>query len=364
MMSANTKHLHWTQRVALVRHNLHAATRSGDFGFFKTLQAAGLMEGTNHFATLTDSLGEESDTLLQGLDNLNAGLGHIYQDAFKNVYDNVKVARRDEADDHLLADKSKLYVDVRMQKNMADLGIDRMTNSAITLIEAQPTNVQDAAANVWMTGVTLVADCMEVSLKQMEAMEHNMADWIRMEESWSMVKASVVGAVMGLKGVFSLMDPSSDTSSTSAHDEMPRSMSIASASSAVFRRLSNAFNATPTHSRHASTASVGSNHSGGWAHYGNNSNVTSAAAIAPYKTSGAPEVFFGTPVYRTPNHVRGSSSSGVPGKLPSRLSHLSGVTNLSPVLSTPHDEGMDPFDTGVEVPPMPEPPMLLRAAVM
>lgn len=38
--------LHWTQRIALVCHNLHAARRTGDFTFFKTLQAHALIEGT------------------------------------------------------------------------------------------------------------------------------------------------------------------------------------------------------------------------------------------------------------------------------------------------------------------------------
>ncbi|KAG2168387.1 hypothetical protein JADG_008126 [Aureobasidium aubasidani] len=45
--------LHWQQRIALVRHNLHAAHRSGDFTFFKTLQAQALFDNTNHVATLS-----------------------------------------------------------------------------------------------------------------------------------------------------------------------------------------------------------------------------------------------------------------------------------------------------------------------
>ena len=81
-MSSN-KQLHWTQRVALVRHNLHAARRSGDFHFFKTLQANGFVDGTNHVATLSEELGDEADVVLASMDNLNAGLAYLYQDAFK-----------------------------------------------------------------------------------------------------------------------------------------------------------------------------------------------------------------------------------------------------------------------------------------
>jgi hypothetical protein len=69
MAASQNKQLHWTQRIALVRHNLHTASRSGDFGFFKSLQAAALIEGTNHFATLTSILEDDADTLLAAMDN-------------------------------------------------------------------------------------------------------------------------------------------------------------------------------------------------------------------------------------------------------------------------------------------------------
>lgn len=77
--------LHWTQRIALVRHNLHAARRTGDFTFFKTLQAHALIEGTDYVATLNDVLGDDADTVLSTLDNLNAGIAYVHQDAFKSI---------------------------------------------------------------------------------------------------------------------------------------------------------------------------------------------------------------------------------------------------------------------------------------
>ena len=82
--------LHWTQRIALVRHNLHASRRSNDFTFFKTLQAQALIDGTDHVASLYSTLGGEADPVLSTLDNLNAGIAYVHQDAFKAVYDGAK----------------------------------------------------------------------------------------------------------------------------------------------------------------------------------------------------------------------------------------------------------------------------------
>jgi len=71
--------LHWTQRIALVRHNLHSARRTNDFTFFKSLQAHALLEGTDHVALLQSSLGDQADTVLSTLDNLNAGIAYVHQ---------------------------------------------------------------------------------------------------------------------------------------------------------------------------------------------------------------------------------------------------------------------------------------------
>ncbi|KAI5360401.1 hypothetical protein Slin15195_G083250 [Septoria linicola] len=346
MSTANVKQLHWTQRIALVRHNLHTASRSGDFSFFKALQAAGMMEGTNHFATLSATLGDEADTVMAAMDNLNGGMAYIHQDAFLNVYNNLKNAMRDQESQQ--ADKPKLYVDITMQKHMAEMAIDKLCNSAIALINQQPAAMaQDQAAHVFITGVTLIADCVEVVIKQLDSVDQKMDDFIRLEESWNMVKASVIAANAGLKGVYYMLD-------THEPCEAPRSLSIASASSSVFRRLSTAFQgsqspAPSTPTRHSSTASAG------------------AAS---------------TPVYRTPTYVRNSVSAGCPTSMPSAINAAAFNANsfnsnnfnnnpfsnsfqahkLSTIPPTPHSEEHDPFDTAdmEDVPPIPELPVELQ----
>ena len=345
-MSANSnKQLHWSQRVALVRHNLHAASRTGDFGFFRALQAAGFMEGTNHVATLSAELGDEADTILAAMDNLNAGLAYLHQDAFKNVYDTLK---NDVREEEQRANKSKLYVDVTMQKNMADMAIDKMSSSAIAIINQQPENVQDCAANVWVTSSTLVADCMEVSLEQLDALDEKVNDFIRLEESWNTVKASVVCAITGLKGIFSLMDPSNPQESPRSS---ARNSSIASASGAVFRRLSNAFiSSTATSSRNNSIASASQmNH---MAHAYNNHVGDRTGSVS-----------FMAPVYRTPNYIRNSISAGWPTSMPPSSDpgpHEFPHSRLSMIPPTPASgSDMDPFDSvppDEAGPPLPEIP--------
>lgn len=335
--------LHWSQRVALVRHSLHAASRSGDFTFFKTLQAMGLMEETNHVATLTNQIGDDADTVLAAMDNLNAGLAYVHQDAFKNVYDNLKDSMRGENKE---ADTSKLYVDIAMQKNMADMAIDKMASFAIALITQQPAEAQDTATSIWITGITIVADAMAIALQELSFIDDKMQDFIRMEESWNNVKAAVVASITGLKGVFSLMDVSNPPTPCGSQ----RSASIASASSAVFRRLSNAFagqsgpGSAGSHSRTASVASANGI-------TGLNSN------LANFNRNGSVSSVKSNPVYRTPNYVRNSVSTGCPISMPAGGDWQS--HKLSAILPTPaQEELMDPFDmsTAPDVPPVPQLP--------
>jgi hypothetical protein len=333
MATSNVKQLHWTQRIALVRHNLHSASRSGDFGFFKTLQAAGLMEGTNHFATLTASMGDDADTLLAAMDNLNGGLAYIHQDAFENVYKNLKDSMREEDK----ADRSKLYVDIAMQKNMAEMAVDKLSNSAIALINQQPAEVQDQAANVYITGLTLVADCVEVVIKQLNSVDAKMDDFIRLEESWNTVKGSAIACNAGLKGVFYLMDTTDPQG-----DKVAPPSSIASAGSAMFRRLSTAFQSPPPPPpkalRSSSVATVGA----------------SSGSMSP------------APVYRTPNYLRSSVSHGCPTSMPvannsqafnANSFNLNGFKShsLATIPPTPAYEETDPFDNSVPTTPLPTP---------
>lgn len=345
-MAEQDNKLHWTQRVALIRHNLHAASRSGDFTFFRTLQAAGFMEGTNHVAALSAMLGDEADTILAAIDNLNAGLAYAHQDAFKHVYDSVKEALGADRERKNLEARSRLFVDASMQRNLADLAIDKMTSSAINLINSQPLDAQELATNVWVTGMTIIADAIDVSLTQMQLLERHMDDFIRMEESWSIVKASVVFAITGVKGVFELMDPSLPNSNKSSH----RNSSIASAGASVFRRLSSAFAPSAASSRSPSVASIGS---------GPPLSSFSPSAVGP--TSAAP-------VYRTPNFRNSISSKHAPAATSFSPSPATqGAPNnawaqhkLAVIPATPAftEDSKDPFDTTTtsSVPSVPEVP--------
>lgn len=347
------KQLHWTQRMALVRHTLHSASRSGDFTFFKTLQAAGMMEGTNHVAVLSDELGDDADTVLAAMDNLNAGLAYVHQDAFQNLYDSLKNTIREAQDGECSMDSrlAKLYVDTTLQRNMADMAIDKMTNSAVALINQQPENVQETAANVWITGATIIADCMEITLHELESLDMKLEDFIRIEESYNTVKASVVSAVTGLKGVFSLMDqptfPTSATSSTSG-----RSASIASASAGMFRRLSSAFAPSTPSSRASSVTSLGAS-----PHSRSGSMSAFHNGIGSFSTS--------APIYRTPNYVRNSVSAGCPTSMPPPNMQFDFKQHkLSTIPPTPAvDENLDPFDTSA-APPMPSMPEMPAMAAM
>jgi hypothetical protein len=203
-MTNQDPRLHWTQRVALVRHNLHSARRTNDFSFFKSLQAHALIEGTDHVALLYTALGDNADSVLATLDNLNAGIAYVHQDAFKAVYDGAKSAMHTSGQS--LADrKSLVRVDVCQQRDMADHAIDKTANSAINYIEAQPVHCQDVVANAWITGTTIIADAVSVCLNEMALLEDNLDDFIRLEYSWNCIQSSVDAAISALRGIFSLM---------------------------------------------------------------------------------------------------------------------------------------------------------------
>lgn len=349
VMAANTKTLHWAQRVALVRSSLHSASRSGDFTFFKNLQAAGMLEGTNHVALLSAEMGDDVDLLLAAMDNLNAGLAYVHQDAFQKVYDGLKSSMREEGDGEATAEskRAKLYVDITMQRNIADLAIDKMTNSAIALINNQSETFQESAANVWITGATVISDCIEITLQQMQSLDTKMDDFIRIEESFNTVKSAIVSAVTGLKGVFWLMNtyaqPPSPTDSKSSASV--RSASFASAGAGMFRRLSTAFAPGPSTntSRSSSIASTGA-----------------VNAMPAMRNSSMSAFNNAAPTYRTPNYVRNSLSTCCPTSLPpAAASNFEAFRHqLSTIPPTPaQDEDKDPFDTS-GAPPVPNMPAL------
>jgi len=133
---------------------------------------------------------------------------------------------------------------------MADLAIDKTTNSAINLIEAQHPHCQDAIANAWITGEAIIADAVCVCLKQMDEVADYMDDYIRLEYSWSTIQNSVDAAISALRGIFYLMGSSNGNcesrsmgiSSRSGNSEAPsvrsRQSSTGSALGLIKRALS------------------------------------------------------------------------------------------------------------------------------
>jgi hypothetical protein len=334
------KTLHWQQHIALVRHNLHAAHRSGDFTFFKTLQAQALFDNTDHVATLSATLGDDADSVLSGLDDLNASIAHVHEDAFRNVYNSLKTyLHESHAANGGCDDKSMVFVDVQMQKQMADHAIDKATSSAISLIQQQPSSVQDTAAAVWITGTTIIADSIEIVLKHLSGLEDNMYDFIRLEESWDEVKSSVGYSISALKGVFSLMsgdaEPDSPTVGASS-----RSSSM---TGNMFRRLSSAFVSGPVSGGRSSAGSLPGSRTGSVSGQGH--RVRSSSFHLDDNAR---------------NSFRNSVSFSCPTSLPSgpgwRHTALDTIPP-TPATGAIGDGEVNPFDTSM--PPMPEIPNLI-----
>ncbi|KAF2842992.1 hypothetical protein M501DRAFT_1027849 [Patellaria atrata CBS 101060] len=236
--------LHWTQRVALIRHNLHAARRTGNFTFFKTLQAYTFLEGADHVATLNASLGDDADMVLSTLDNLNAGIAYTHQDAFKSVYDSAKAGMMSDAD--IESRKGRLRVDISQQRETADHAIDKMANSVVALIEQQPAHCREDIANAWITGATIVVDAVEVCLVHLASIESYMDDFIHLEYAWNTVQSAADAAISALRGVFSLMNSGSRSAGSIFDHERSRASSIASTPSQIFRRFSTVLSHTPS----------------------------------------------------------------------------------------------------------------------
>lgn len=233
-LSQETKQLSWIQRVALVRHNLHAACRTTDFTFFKALQASAFLESTDYVAMLKMLMNDDADAMLHGLDDLNAGLAYVHQDAFKNVYDNIRASIAEEDGSR----RAKISVDISQQKQVTEFGIAKMVNAAITLVEQQPLHCQEAVANVWIIGATIVADSIQTCILQMDKLESMLDDFILLEYSWQLVQTAVEASVSALRGVFSLMASSEAGSSPTTASPESRSASVSSTTPSLFKRLS------------------------------------------------------------------------------------------------------------------------------
>lgn len=300
------------QRIALIRHSLHAASRTSDFTFFKTLQAHAFLDGTDHVAILSGLMGDEVDQVLHTLDDLNAGLAYVHQDAFKAIYDGIRTSIADE--DH--SRRAKIRVDVSQQKQVADFGIDKMANAAVALIESQDVNCQEAVANVWLFGATIIADAVQASIIQMDRLEGMMDDFILLEYGWQMVQTAVEASVSALRGVFNLMASSESGSSLLRTDRVgsnqsahSRNLSVSSATGSLFRRLSTAL---------------------------------SHPQVPPPPPSSTRTSFS----MESPAHIRQSISHSFPTNVP--ISKPEYQRRLSTIPPTPFEVNVNPFDTNFQ----------------
>ncbi|KIW09064.1 uncharacterized protein PV09_00013 [Verruconis gallopava] len=249
---SETQRLSWTQRIALVRYNFHAALRTNDFTFFRTLQAKYFLEGTDHVAILTSLLGGEVDTVLHTLDDLNISLAYAHEDAFKNVYDYILSSAAEEERSR----RSKIRLNIGQQKATADTGIDKTAAAAIALIENQDSVLQEALANVWLFGTTIVTDAMQTVVLQMDNLEAMMDDLVLLENAWHVVQTSIEATVSALRGVFNLMasaenepnfarDRDSYCRTLSGVGQRSRATSVGSTASNLFKRLSTVLSSNP-----------------------------------------------------------------------------------------------------------------------
>jgi len=313
---ADVKRLCWMQRVALVRHSLHAALRTSDFTFFKTLQAQAFLDGTDHIAILNALLGgNDIDTVLHTLDDLNAGLAYVHQDAFKAVYDGIRSSVADES----ASRRAKIRVDIAQQKGIADFGIDKMANAAVALIQDQEPAAQEAVANVWLFGATIITDAMQTVFLQMDKLEDMMDDFILLEYSWQTVQTAVEAAVAALRGIFNLMASTTESGSSlipmrserhpSSISGQSRTTSVSSATGSLFKRLSTVLQSAPIIAPPSSAR-----------------NSLSAEA--------------------SPQYIRQSIGHSFPTNVP--MSKVEYQRKLSTIPPTPFEVNVNPFDTNFQ----------------
>jgi hypothetical protein len=312
--NAEVKRLCWMQRIALIRHSLHAASRTNNFTFFKTLQAQAFLDGTDHVAILSSLLGNEVDTVLHTLDDLNAGLAYVHQDAFKAVYDNIRASVTEAEHPR----RAKIRVDISQQKQVADFGIDKMANAAVALIESQDLHCQEAVANVWLFGATIITDAMQTAILQMDKLEHVMDDFILLEYGWQMVQTAVEASVSALRGVFNLMaspesgknlTPHRTDRSMSTFSQHSRTTSVSSAAGSLFKRLSTAMHAAPPAPPSSARNSVSMENT-------------------------------------SPQHMRASVNQSFPMNVP--MSKQEFHRKLSTIPPTPFEVNVNPFDTNFQ----------------
>ena len=395
-----SKRIHWTQRIALIRHNMHAASTTGDFGFFRTLQAHFLLEGTDHVVILSDALGGEVDHLLRVLDNLNSGIACAHEDAFRNVYDALYKRQggeekgNDEAVSPQASTKSftpsvgeeghgnagikrcldssvSFHVTARKELDMAGMAIDKMMHSAIQLLQEQPAEAQDAAANVLILGTTFIADVMQTAVSKIATLERCGDDIARADACLNIVQSSVSAAVSALKGVLNMLESPQEPADAAARslakfpETLPgRTRSISSTAGnsvhgalGFFRRMSAVMTSSsssatsPTTSRKTSTVSLAS-HAPGTGSQSHGPVFTTIECGPPGLTqqglvqrspSGASLSRESAP---TPHRGPGQNAGTFSKEQAHRRSMSCGTVNktLSPIPSTPTETWKNPFE--------------------
>jgi hypothetical protein len=154
-----------------------------------------------------------------------------------------------------LADqKSMVRVDICQQRDMADQTIDKTVNSASNFIHAQPVDSQDAVANAWITGTTIIADAVSVCLNEMALLEENLDDFIRLEYSWDCIQSAVDAAVSALRSTFTTITASNvNTHAVNSTNPLQsffgRHLSVSSNSESEPNGASDAHSATARSSR-------------------------------------------------------------------------------------------------------------------
>ena len=269
----------------------------------------------------------EADALLSGLDSLNAGIAYVHEDAFNKLYRTVKNSAvadpnpdLSNPDNTTIHDRRAIYqVDAAQQRQIAEFAIDKMFNSAITLISAQPASCHEPATDVFLLGTTFIADAIQVSLTQLDAIANGSAatDFLRLENSWAIVQSAVSGGVSAIKGVMSLMAGATEhVDSKPVQQGRSKSIDFGSHNWSFFRRMSAAI----------STASSSSDHS-------RNGSVSSPTVF------NAESVVASCPTRMPPSAFISKN----------KLSHESSLLHtLSPIPATPDAALINPFDTHFE----------------
>lgn len=321
--------LQWTQRIALVRHNLHIASSTGDFTFFKTLQADRFRDDCDHVASLRSALGDDADPVIASLDKSNAVIGFVHEDSFKKIFDlarRIADARRPSSinassGSGVITDEARIafHYSIVEQRRVADSAIDKMVQSAIACISQLPPAAQMDAAHVFVTGTTFVADAMQICLQKMTALDASIGTFHQDESALAAVQLVVGAAVSALKGVFTLMSDGHATAGGMGGEAEESRKPLRSSSIDVIAR-----NLLKRMSMSASTTSL-------------SSSFSPSASRRPSMSS--PVAANGQTIFSTTtrlSHKRaGSSASGAVSKMPT-------------IPPTPAHHLTNPFDVACE----------------